>query len=241
MEDKKGKENSTEEKKHSEKELERLLKRLKMDLNAPKFPLGFAVILIIGITLLLAYFYVLPILEAADESKEAMEEWMDRELIYDDDVTIESGDSWQVTIEGISKGDKLYINFEVQDNNAPLDSDSGMVDYAFGFGSAIIKQAENSEGDDFEYKAEENGDYVIRFTNEDKDPIFVPGSKTSDTLHLSIFVSQAKSSSPTQDVAGSLGIQGICLLPIAAFLIIGFLGMGIWIFQRIRTANRGNE
>jgi hypothetical protein len=224
------------EKKYSEKDLERILKRFKMDYKSQKFPLGFMVLLVIGVTLLLIYLYVLPILEIADKGREVAEEMADWEILSDEYITIESGGSYKITIEHVSKGDDINIFFDVETNNALLDSDSGMVDYKFRFSNTIISQEDNSEGDDILYKAEQNGDYNMEFTNADKDIGILPSSQTSDSLHVIIQYRSEEGSSSTPQAVEDLGFQGICLIPVILFLIIGSLGVGIWVFKKMTIA-----
>lgn len=241
VESEEGEKRPNEEKKYSEKDLKRILKRFKIDYKSQKFPLGFMVILVIGITLLLIYLYVLPILEIADKGREAAEEMAEWKILRDEYITIESGGSYQITIEDVIKEDDLSILFDVEANNAPLDSDSGRVDYKFSISNTIISQAENSEGDEILHKAEQNGNYIIKFTNEDKDIGILPASQTSDTLHILIQYRSAESSSSTPQAVEDIGFQGICFIPVILFLIIGSLGVGVWIYRRYFTEKKGED
>jgi hypothetical protein len=136
------------EKKYSKQDLEGMLKRFKMDYKSRKFPLGFMVLLIIGITLLLVYLYILPILEVADRDREVVDGISDWDIVFDNDVTIQNEETYQLTMEGLSKDDNIAISFAVEDNNAPLDSDSGEIDYSFKFGCNVIFQGEESTGEE---------------------------------------------------------------------------------------------
>jgi hypothetical protein len=217
---------SKDEKKYSEKDLERMLKRFKMDYKSRKFPLGFMVLLILGITLLLAYLYILPILEVADKGIETAEEMSNWEIVYDSEVTIQNQETFKLTLEDLFKDDDVAISFSVAENNAPLDSDSGEVDYSFKFASTVIYQGEDSTGEELLYKVEQDGNYLLSITNTDKDLGVLPASQTEDTVHISVLYNTGESSTP--ETVSDLGMKGICLIPVLAFLILGGFGVGIW-------------
>jgi hypothetical protein len=215
-----------DEKKYSEKDLEKLLKKFKMDYKSRKFPLGFMILLILGITLLIVYLYIMPVLEVVDKGRDAAEDMSNWEIMYDSDVLIQNQETFQLTMEDLTQGDDIAISFAVETNNAPADSDSGEVDYSFKFGGTVIQEGEDSTGEEILYKVEQDGNYLMSITNADKDYGVLPASQTSDTVYVSVLYNTGESSTP-QPVE-DLGMKGICLIPVLAFLILGGLGVGIW-------------